>query len=210
LLACARRHFDAGAQAGIETLLHRGIDWPLLLASARQHRLLPLLYHRLRQLDAGSVPEEVMAHLRTAYYTNLLRNEWLRAQLQEIVAALRQDGVDSLVLKGGALAWTIYPSPAQRPMADLDLMVRPEHGERAAAVLGSLGFRLSPLIPAHLIPFQRRFGVKLDWLRFQEGVTTLLDLQYNVVKVDWCRASFPVEGDALWQAARPLALDIFI
>ena len=33
-------------------------------------------------------------------------------------------GVDALLVKGAALALTVYPEPAARPMTDIDLLVR--------------------------------------------------------------------------------------
>jgi hypothetical protein len=147
-----------------------------------------------------------MAQLRGAYGTNLLRNRRLGAELAEVVAALRAEGVETIVLKGGALARTVYQNAAQRPMADLDLLLRREEMERAGGVLTSLGFRLPDLLPVHLVPFERHFGGGLHWLRSRGDRTTKLDVQHHLVKTDWCRASFAVEPDALWASARPLCL----
>jgi len=207
MLNCARSDFDAEAQAGVEALLCQEIDWASLFASARRHGMQPLLYERLHGLDAGRVPPEVMASLKGAYYTNLLRNQRLGDDLAEVVTALHQEGVEAMVLKGGALARTVYASPAQRPMVDLDLLVRQGQMERAGAVLETLGYSLSSSAPAHMMAFQQRFGGGLEWLRSREGGVTRLDVQFDLVGVDWCWDAFPVEPDALWEAARPLDLD---
>ena len=76
----------------------------------------------------------------------------------------------------------------------------------SVGVLASLGFRLPDLLPIHKVPFERRFGGGLHWLRSREDRTTKLDVQHHLVKTDWCRASFAVEPDALWASARPLDL----
>jgi len=207
LLCCARSDFDAEAQAGVEALLHQGIDWTSLLASARSHSMLPLLYERLHGLDAGRIPPEVMASLKGAYYTNLLRNQRLGADLELVVAALREEGMEAIVLKGGTLARTVYADPARRPMVDLDLLVRRGQMERAGTVLETLGYSLSGSEPAHMVAFQQRFGGGLEWLRSREGRVTRLDVQFDLVGVDWCWDAFPVEPDTLWEAARPLDLD---
>ena len=207
LLCCTRSDFDAEAQTGIETILRQGIDWASLLASALRHSLLPLLYDRLQGLDASRIPPEVIAGLKGAYYANLLRNQRLGADLAEAVAALRQEGVEALVLKGGALARTVYAGPAQRPMVDLDLLVRPGQMARAGVVLEALGYQTSRSEPAHMVAFQQRFGGGLEWLRSRGDRTTRLDVQFDLVGVDWCWDAFPVEPGALWEAARPLDLD---
>lgn len=203
VLRCARRDVDLD---GVGALVDRDVDWDSLLATARAHRLLPLLYEQLATLDGGRVPQEVMGYLRGAYYTNLLRNQRLEADLAEVVAALRGERVEVIVLKGGALARTVYPHPALRTMADLDLLVRMEDADRAGAVLASLGFRLPASLPAGLVPFRQRFEGGMSWKRPRGGKTTLLDLHHHPVGLHLFRSSFPVEPGALWQAARPLAL----
>jgi hypothetical protein len=210
LLCCARRDADlddVGALVDHGALVQRSVNWEALLAAARLHHLLPLLCERLAALDGGLVPQAVMAHLRGAYCTNLLRNQRLGAELAEVVEALRGEEVEAIVLKGGALAPTVYQDPAQRPMSDLDLLVRPEQMERAGAVLASLGFRLSASLPARMVRFQQRFGGGVEWQRSAQGELTYLDLHHHLVGVDWCWAAFPVEREAVWAAARPLDLD---
>jgi hypothetical protein len=210
LLRCARRDVDP---ATIEALVnggaleHRSAGWDTLLAAARIHGLLPLLYERLGMLDGDRIPPPVMAHLRGAYVANLLRNQRLGTELAEVVEALRREGIEAIVLKGGALAPTVYTEPAQRPMNDLDLLLRPEAMDRAGAALQSLGFQLSGLIPAHMVAFQQRFGGGLEWQRSRGGEVTRLDVQHHLVGIDWCWTAFPIEADALWATARPLALD---
>jgi hypothetical protein len=58
----------------------------------------------------------------------------------EVVAALRQQGIDSLVLKGPAFAeW--YPPDSGRTYVDGDVWVAPEHLAGAEIVLTELGFK---------------------------------------------------------------------
>jgi hypothetical protein len=210
LLCCARRDVDPAA---IEALVddaaagQRGVNWDALLAAARVHHLLPLLYERLAAVGGDLIPPDVMARLRGAYGANLVRNRRLGAELAEVVDSLGREGVEVIFLKGGALAWTVYADPAQRPMADLDLLVRLEQVGRASAVLQSLGFRLPASIPADMVHFQQQIGAGLGWLRSRRGSMTCLDLHHHLIGVDWCRAAFPVDPDALWASARPLALD---
>jgi hypothetical protein len=210
LLLSARRDVDPAAiEALVDdgALVHHGVNWDTLLAAARRHHLLPLLYERLAELDGSRVPPPVMARLRSAYYTNLLRNQRLGTELAEVIEALHREGVEAIVLKGGALAWTVYANPAQRPMADLDLMIRPGEMERASIVLHSLGFHLSSSMPTHLVPFLQHFGGGLEWQRSEGDKTTYLEMKHNLAGVIWFRTAYSVEPYALWAACRPLALD---
>lgn len=207
LIHCAQSHFAGEPRAATEELVRQGIDWEYLLASAGRHGLLPLLWHRLRDLDGELIPPPVVSRLKHAYYASLVRNMRLGDDLEQVVTALRQAGVEIIVLKGGALARTVYANLASRPMADLDFLVRPEDMERIGTVLEAIGFRLSSSIPAHMRSFQKRFGGGLVWLRPHEGHTTFLDVQHHLIGVDWCWHSFRVEPDRLWKAARPLSLN---
>ncbi|MCB0041664.1 MAG: nucleotidyltransferase family protein, partial [Caldilinea sp.] len=49
-------------------------------------------------------------------------------------------GIETMVLKGGYLAFQVYPDPALRGMSDLDLLFQPAALSAAEAVLQSLGY----------------------------------------------------------------------
>jgi hypothetical protein len=62
-------------------------------------------------------------------------------QIQEVVDALEAAGIESALLKGPALARTVYPDPALRQSVDIDIIVRPEDVLAAETVLEGLGYR---------------------------------------------------------------------
>jgi hypothetical protein len=60
----------------------------------------------------------------------------------EILAAFRQAGIEVMLLKGAVLAPIIYTDPMQRPLADLDLLIRPQDVAASRAImLHQLGYR---------------------------------------------------------------------
>src|SRR4051812_7819301 len=60
----------------------------------------------------------------------------LRAHVLATVSrALTAEGLDALLVKGAALALTVYPDAAARPMGDVDLLVRRADHDRIVAVL---------------------------------------------------------------------------
>jgi hypothetical protein len=76
----------------------------------------------------------------------LYRSAWVRNQLlfNASASALRElesAGIPSLLLKGGALAQLDYQDAGVRPMADLDLLVRPGQLDAALATLSAAGWR---------------------------------------------------------------------
>ena len=89
-----------------------------------------------------SVPEDVKAFVRDIYRRNALRNDRLKAQLEEAVAALNARDVIPVLLKGSAiLATAASERRATRIMADLDLLVDPEQAETALQVLADLDYQ---------------------------------------------------------------------
>jgi hypothetical protein len=67
----------------------------------------------------------------------------IQAVLTSIGDKACEAGVAATPLKGAALHELGLYAPGDRPMADIDLLVRPADSERAAALLVSLGFRQS-------------------------------------------------------------------
>ncbi|MGC9334415.1 MAG: nucleotidyltransferase domain-containing protein, partial [Anaerolineae bacterium] len=204
LLACARSQPEP---EGLEPLLRAGLDWDHFLDLGAYHKLLPLAYARLRELGGDRVPPKVMAQLQGNYYANLAHIVRLQASLAQIVTALQAAGLQPIVLKGGALAGTVYPDPGLRPMGDLDLLVPTADMARAGTALVALGFRLSAGLPARMVAFQQRLGGGLEYLCRGDFGLTRVDLQHDLVGVDLCRHAFAIEPGALWAAARPLALE---
>ena len=90
------------------------------------HGVFPLLAYRLRAWPEDCrPPEEVMAWLNRVYLYAAARTMRAGRQIQTVVDALEGAGIPSVLLKGPALARTVYPDPALRQSVDIDLLVRP-------------------------------------------------------------------------------------
>ena len=85
----------------------------------------PFLIDLVDQADQ-SVPEDVKAFVREIYRRNALRNDRLKAQLEEAVAALNERDVIPVLLKGSAILATAAQRRATQIMADLDILVDPD------------------------------------------------------------------------------------
>lgn len=64
----------------------------------------------------------------------------------EVLEALHDAGVDVLVIKGTALAYTLYDEPWHRSRNDTDLFIRSEDLEKTRELLLSLGYTAAPAI----------------------------------------------------------------
>lgn len=108
-------------------------------------RLLPLVCANLLRLG---VDDPLMGRLKGVYRLAWCENQRLFHKMQPVLAHLQSGGIDLLLLKGAPLALSYYSSPALRPMADLDLAVRPEQLDRAIGLLTELGWLGDTLTPS--------------------------------------------------------------
>jgi hypothetical protein len=76
-----------------------------------------------------------------------LRMRRLERRLAESVTALNAHGMTPMLLKGAALASTVYGSFSRRPMNDIDLLVKPEEERQAETVLLSAGWIRDAAVP---------------------------------------------------------------
>ena len=65
----------------------------------------------------------------------------MERQISEILDAFNSEKISALVVKGPALALTLYPATAARPCSDIDLLVRPNQYVKAREVLNRIGYR---------------------------------------------------------------------
>jgi hypothetical protein len=114
-------------------------EWTIARAVAAMHGISPLLSRSLPWRGQGrwaTFLDEQRTHTRT-------RHGRIQELLLSIDRKARERGVAATALKGAALHQLGLYEAGDRPMADVDLLVRPADVERTAAVLASLGFRQS-------------------------------------------------------------------
>jgi hypothetical protein len=114
-------------------------QWPLVAELAIRHRVAGYVL-RSAALAGIALPEVVREQLKAEATASQAVAMLLDAELGRITSALAAADVPLLVLKGPALARTLYPERALRPYADLDLAVQQPHEARAAAVLASCDY----------------------------------------------------------------------
>jgi len=144
LLACARTTIDAAGAARIERLLQRDIDWDDVIALARQHAVVPLLYTTLQRGFAQLMPHTALAELRAEYLAGAQQSMALTAELLRLMKLFGEAGIQALPLKGPALATLAYGNLSLRSFSDLDILVRPHDVPAAKAILLARGYYSDP------------------------------------------------------------------
>lgn len=179
------------------------VDWAQLIEWARRNGVAPLVYRRLAHATAG-VPAAALDRLRHAYYQNVAANEVRYRELKQIIAALDTAGIPAVVLKGAALALTIYPDPSLRIMGDLDLLVRREHVAGALAALARLGYSKPDRGWLYSPEFLMRFGRHLPLQRLGREGALELEIHWTVIGELWAGSATAVDVAGLWARAVPL------
>jgi hypothetical protein len=117
-------------------------EWSSLLNFLRANWIIPFVYRKIGSSPQECRPPETITdEMRQDFLISVVRSLHMERQLQEIIEALEEEGVRVLVLRGPALAFSLYEDPAMRPSCDLDLLVLPEQVVQARTILESLGYR---------------------------------------------------------------------
>lgn len=136
-LLCLQARFNPAALRAAQALAP-GLNWDAWADSAHAGGLAPLLYTIVHGRNV--VPAAVEARLEDDYYRSARDNTLRFHELGESLAALAAAGIQTLLLKGAALAEPVYGNIAVRPMADFDVLVRPEDVEAALTALAQRGY----------------------------------------------------------------------
>jgi hypothetical protein len=138
LLCCARTRISEYTLNEIKSIVSLPLNWEEVLVSASRHGIAPLIYHNLKNI--AGIPQRVMDQLKREYYGNMARNMYLYAELRRILYRFGEKGLDVIVLKGTALAPSVYGDIALRPMGDIDLLVRKEDLPYAERIMSTLNY----------------------------------------------------------------------
>ena len=163
---------------------------------AEPYRLVPLLHQNLVRCGVEDPDLGRMRGIRRrTWVENTLRLRGLAGSLE----CLRAAGIETLVLKGAALAVSTYDDIGLRPMGDVDVMVPVEQRDAAFDALAAVGWPEPVASDRRFFPYRHGYellrpeGASLD-LHWQLG-------QNLVLRDDPARST-----DAFWAAAEPTCI----
>lgn len=148
-----------------------------LLDAARAEGVLALCHDRLRRSPAWTrYPETLRAALSRHACQDVAVEMARAAELREVLDALARQDLPVLLLKGAALAYTLYPEPHLRDRCDADLLLPSrDDAERARRVLQGLGYQQPMAVPGDLISYELAC-YKTD----RGGLTHALDVHWRM------------------------------
>ncbi len=124
-------------------------DVSLLTDMALRNNLAALLYTRLarclREDTAGVVPS--LGDLKQRYAGGVFRSVKQEATEKRVLAVLQKRGIESLVIRGNAIARDLYGDPNCRTSADVDILVRQRDVLSADSILREAGYEPCERMP---------------------------------------------------------------
>ena len=199
LSAVARAAIESSAIERSVTVLD-DISWAMLTSAAEAHGLAPLA-HVCLQPHRQSVPPATVQQFEALAMRHRLWHRERTVALEELLHTFDRAGIDVVVLKGAALAWTIYATPTLRPMADIDLLVTAGTADAARRSLREIGFDLGAIAP-------RRFGRNAHHLpvasRRQNGATISIEIHRDALSRDTLSS---ISMSNLSEPPRPFAMN---
>lgn len=115
------------------------VDWSELVRLVARHKVAPLV-ERSGWLEEAGAPPEARAAVGERARVHTVRTLQTLALQKEVLTALADAGLETVVLKGLVVAVDGYADPFARASGDLDLLVRPDRVSHAVDVLEALGF----------------------------------------------------------------------
>ena len=158
LLSCLGETADEDIAAQLKQLSLT--DWEKVIQMSIRHGVTPLLYQRVKKIDAlhKNLPDSVRERLRALYLQSFARNSRLCHELSKVLTLLREEDIPVIVLKGMHLDEIVYGNIGLRTIADVDLLFRREDLRRAQQALVKAGY--SPRNSS--IPLDIHWGIDLS------------------------------------------------
>jgi hypothetical protein len=162
-----------------------GTSLAALVAAAREQRLVGLLHASVSAQGGAEWTAALRESLAGEQRSLLVRTVQQLDLLARVDALLAARGLRVLPLKGAALVESLYASPAERPMADVDALALDDWGS-SVRTLEEAGFTCAE-------------RADHAWSFVDPETGTLLELHHSVTS---CPGLFRLDPGALWAGQR--------
>lgn len=116
-------------------------EWDYFISFLNRHFITPFIYQSLNKKPVESQPPtKILEQMRSEYLMSVSRSIKMEQVLCKLLDAANKSNVRIIVLKGQAIARTVYSNPALRSSADIDLLVYPENMAKIREILEKMGY----------------------------------------------------------------------
>ena len=114
------------------------LDWDYIIHCCTQHKLLPVLYNRIRNIS--HVPQYIVRILDNEYKIRQHIYSKQRDEFLHLLNELDKAGLKVILLKGVYLAEKCYTDPLERPYLDMDILIQKNETEDDFRVMKNIGY----------------------------------------------------------------------
>lgn len=189
LLRIVRRELDH---------IRQDLDWDYVLSTARAHGLLPLLQEHLSNLE---VPGHVLSHLKRESVANSQTVLHLVGKQLRVYKLFKAHGIPVAIFKGALLAQMAYGEISLRQAGDIDLLIKRQHFARAAELLESLGYEMTPKLTPVQLASHLNNHCEIQFMR--DDWFTVVDLHWDLAPRSFV---FGVKAEEVMSRLQPVSL----
>ncbi|MCA1048640.1 nucleotidyltransferase family protein [Priestia aryabhattai] len=120
--------------------LFKNINWNEFLELANFHRVYPIIYLKLKDLNEKLVPKKVMDALYEKYKHNTFQMLQLSSEMERINRLFNNNHIKVLFLKGPVIANDLYGDISLRTSKDLDVLIAEKDLDKANEILLQIGY----------------------------------------------------------------------
>ncbi|MEH7545753.1 nucleotidyltransferase family protein [Neobacillus vireti] len=175
------------------------IKWDIFIQLSKHHRVFPIIYKRIRELEGNYIPPAVLQALSQIYQRNIFRMLHLSGETEKISKLFSNNKIRTLFLKGPVLAADLYGDISLRTSADLDVLIPIEKLNQAEELLLNEGYIKDDYI----------LTVLNDWKWRHHHITFFHPQKDIKVEIHWRLNPGPAKEpkfDDLWKRKRESTL----
>lgn len=178
LLTIARRELEPRGIAEVRELVREPLDWDYLVATAFNHRLIPLLHKNLANAANDLVPGPILARLKRESVANSQSVLHLIGKQLKVYRLLKENGIRCAIFKGAVLAQLAYGEVSLRQAGDIDVLIDRRHFTQARSLLESLGYEMAPPLTSAQLASHLSFHCEIPFMR--DEWFTVVDLHWEL------------------------------
>ncbi len=196
LLACARTQLRSIDMERIERCGQAPLNWQVFQQLVFRHRIAPLVWQSLGQIDSLTIPHDTQEALREEVDGNTLHALMQTEELIRLLRGFEHAGIHVMPIKGPTLAMQAYANLGLRHTGDIDLLIDPTSVWEADRILTEAGY-------VQTVPgFPLRGGQIKAFMTMRKDFTyTHLERGFHIeLHWRWSQNAhlFPVDFEEIW------------
>ena len=182
-------------------------DWALGRKVVFMHGVGAYLHQCITPTSSLSTafPAGFRDYLASQFALNSARIQRVHSLLSAILAQASQNGIDVIPLKGSFLSMYRQLDPRLRPMADIDLLIRPEDQPAMRRLLEPFGYQMKrpKTLFSHHDHYSRPQDRVISWEGEHPDNPLPVEVHTSLRRVLWGDIYTPDLTASLWESARP-------